>query len=296
MKKLKILLLALAATISLSAFADANDVTASYIGDLSRVVNGNGHNCNNNHKMSQGIGFYNTQNLQTNGWHAFVGPGDSGVGESWTSGNGSKGIMMGRMMVLPAGNYTLKFSAFGCTATNATNQIPSSPGDVVAFCTGQTDIDITNTTLGGNIFHDVEFTFDVTTPNTSIEFGIKKVADESYPDWCQIKSIKLYLNSTDISPIANDKVELWNQTFDGSDQSSDQNGTLQCNTWSTEGQSDGTNFMVPFIEDWVASGKTLSDQTISGSYTPTQKVYIKLPHGYVQSTKQEVQYLEQKYM
>lgn len=270
MRKLKLLFIALFALACMGAWAQ-KDVTASYIGDLGLVVQGS-HNCNNNHKMSQGIGFYNTQTLPNNGWHAFVAPGTSGVGESWTSGIGTKGIMMGRMMVLPEGEYTLKFSAFGTTATNASNTTASSAGDVVAFCTGETDIDITNTTVGGNTFHEVEFSINVTSANTPIEFGIKKVADESFADWCQIKDVKLYLNSTDIVPVDNNDASVWTRTFDGSGT----NGDNHCNTWSTEGQSDGSNFLVPFIEDWVASGNTLSDQTISSSYTPEKDGVYKV--------------------
>lgn len=36
------------------------------------------------------------------------------------------------------------------------------------------------------------------------------------------------------------------------------NGDLACNTWSTEGNSDGSSMTTPFIQDWVASGTSLS--------------------------------------
>lgn len=35
------------------------------------------------------------------------------------------------------------------------------------------------------------------------------------------------------------------------------NGELACNTWSTEGNSDGSGMTTPFIQDWVANGSTL---------------------------------------
>ena len=36
-----------------------------------------------------------------------------------------------------------------------------------------------------------------------------------------------------------------------------QNGELQCNTWSTEGNSDGSGMTTPFIQDWAPSGTAL---------------------------------------
>lgn len=35
------------------------------------------------------------------------------------------------------------------------------------------------------------------------------------------------------------------------------NGDIACNTWSTEGNSDGSGMTTPFIQDWVASGTAL---------------------------------------
>ncbi len=35
------------------------------------------------------------------------------------------------------------------------------------------------------------------------------------------------------------------------------NGDVACNTWSTEGNSDGSGMTTPFIQDWVASGTAL---------------------------------------
>ncbi len=246
------------------------DVTTSYIGDVTWIVKGGGHNhSSSNHKESDGIGWWNDQTL-LNGWHAFVAPdANGGAGESWTPGFGSAGVMMGRTMVLPAGNYTLSFDAFGCNATNSAD--PSTlpvAGDVVAFLTGKTDVDITNTSAAGDAtFHNVSFTFDVTTANTAYEFGIKKLADDSKIDWCQIKNVKLMLNSTDIYPVPNDNVNSF--TYSGTQ-------TWHTNTWSTEGQSDGSRFQVPFHELWVASGGKLDNATIEGTYTPTQTGVYKV--------------------
>ena len=42
------------------------------------------------------------------------------------------------------------------------------------------------------------------------------------------------------------------------------NGTLACNTWSTEGNSDGSGMTTPFIQDWVASGTPLAGGNAGG--------------------------------
>ncbi len=44
-------------------------------------------------------------------------------------------------------------------------------------------------------------------------------------------------------------------TFEGT-------GTWHTNTWSTEGQSDGTDMLTPFCEYWIGSGKVLADAKI----------------------------------
>lgn len=46
-------------------------------------------------------------------------------------------------------------------------------------------------------------------------------------------------------------------------------GTFHMNTWSTEGNSDGTEMRTPFIEDWVGKGNILSNQKY---YRNAQKV------------------------
>ena len=277
MKKLKLFLAALALTVGGVNVNAQTDVTASYVGDLSKIVNG--HSSNNgacsNHKLSNAVypqasAWWNDQTLPS-GWHAFQLNGSAY--ESWTPGIGSAGVMMGRTMNLPEGSYTLSFKAFGCTASNATTQTASSAGDVVAFCTGQENIDITNTTLGGNTFHDVSFTFTVTEANSTYSFGIRKVSDSSYSDWCQIKDVTLTLTSTNITPIENNVTTGWTQTFDSEES---KNGGYAANTWSVEGNSDGTNFLAPFNQIHIGSGNTLSDQTVSNSFTPTANGVYKM--------------------
>ncbi len=174
--------------------------------------------------------------------------------------------MMGRTMNLPEGNYTLSFEAFGCTSSNGQFQTASSAGDIVAFCTGKDNVDITNTTVGGNTFHTVSFTFDVTSANSTYEFGIRKVADESTSDWCQVKNVKLILNTTTITPIDNSVTTDWTQTFDNEE---NKVGDFSANVASIEGNKDGTNFLAPFLQVWRPSGNILSNQTISNTFTPT---------------------------
>ena len=48
---------------------------------------------------------------------------------------------------------------------------------------------------------------------------------------------------------------------------------LNYNDWSVEGQTDGSDYLVPFFEDWVADENSLAEKTISGSLTD-------LPNGY----------------
>jgi len=42
------------------------------------------------------------------------------------------------------------------------------------------------------------------------------------------------------------------------------NGDLACNTWSTEGNSDGSGMTTPFIQDWVGSGTPLAGGNAGG--------------------------------
>ena len=271
MKKLKLLFTTLALLVGGVISVNAGtDVTASYIGDLDLLAGNKGDPYG--HLESNGKGWWNNQTTGLSGWHAFVKNGDAY--ESWTSSFGGAGVMMGRTMVLPEGNYTLSFDAFACNATNSEdpNTMPSA-GDAVAFLTGKNNVDITNTaSAGNNTFHTVSFTFDVTTANTAYEFGIKKVADNSKIDWCQIKNVTLTLNSTNITPIANNTVNAFTYSLAG-EESKD---TWHTNTWSTEGQSDGTRFQVPFHELWKSSGDELLDATITGTYTPTANGVYKV--------------------
>ena len=262
MKKLKLLLAFCALLLGWSNASAQTDVTASYIGDLNAYSKGGWEgNCENNHQESAGNGWWNTQKSLSGG-HSFRN------GESWCPNVGTAGVMMGRTMVLPAGNYTLSFEAYGATSANATNATAPTAGDVKAFFSGSdTKYDVTNTTLDDATYHEVSYTFDVTTANTAYTFGIEKMSDDSKANWGRIQNVTLTLNSTDVFPVANNSVASF--TYDGSQ-------TWHTNTWSTEGQGDGSRFQVPFHELWVASGGKLADATIKGSYTPTETGVYKV--------------------
>lgn len=45
---------------------------------------------------------------------------------------------------------------------------------------------------------------------------------------------------------------------------STKNGSLACNTWSTEGNSDGSNMTTPFVQDWVGQGTPLAGGEVGG--------------------------------
>lgn len=63
--------------------------------------------------------------------------------------------------------------------------------------------------------------------------------------------------------------------------------SIYTNNWSTEGNTDGSNFTTPFIEDWVADANSLANTTISasvadlatGTYKVTAKVRLRLKNG-----------------
>lgn len=53
----------------------------------------------------------------------------------------------------------------------------------------------------------------------------------------------------------------------GGTQAKDFTTSLYINTWSVEGESDGTNFKVPFFEYWVADGESLAANLIQATVT-----------------------------
>ena len=267
MKKLKLMVVTCALMAGWSSAWAQTDVTASYIGDLNAYSNGGwAGSCENNHKETQGNGWWNTQ-TGLSGGHSFR------DGESWCPNVGSSGVMLGRTMVLPVGNYTLSFAAYGATTNNASDKTVPAAGDIKAFFSGsETKYDVTNTTLDDATYHTVSYTFDVTTDNTAYTFGVEKLSNESKANWARIKDVSLVLNSTNITPIANNSIAGLTYSLAAEETKND----WHTNTWSIEGQSDGTRFQVPFHELWTASGGKLLDATITGTYTPTQDGVYKV--------------------
>ena len=51
------------------------------------------------------------------------------------------------------------------------------------------------------------------------------------------------------------------------DEETEQWGTYHINTWSTEGNTDGTGFTVPFYEYWTGDGGVLAEKTITATLT-----------------------------
>lgn len=262
MKLKHVLASAVALLCSVATWAQV-DVTASYIGDLNAYVHGGWEgSCGNNHAESAGIGWWNTQKGLSGG-HSFRNL------ESWCPNVGSAGVMIGRTMVLPAGNYTLSFEAYGATTENAVDKTVPAAGDIKAFFSGSdTKHDVTNTVRDDATYHPVSYTFDVATDNTVYTFGVEKMNDGSRANWARVRNVVLTLNSTNVTPVANNDVSTF--TYSGTQ-------TWHTNTWSTEGQRDGTRFHVPFHELWVKrDGGTLADATIKASYNPTQTGVYKV--------------------
>ncbi len=79
-----------------------------------------------------------------------------------------------------------------------------------------------------------------------------------------------------IANVDGSSITNWTQAFTGEGST----GSHKCNTWSTEGASDGTGMLTPFIENWASKGNILSDQIVKhdtvkvapGAYRITAKV------------------------
>ena len=62
-------------------------------------------------------------------------------------------------------------------------------------------------------------------------------------------------------------------------------GPFYINTWSTEGESDGTNFVVPFFEYWTGDGNELNPQTMSANYVVEDPDYTYEVNAWVRLRK-----------
>ena len=54
------------------------------------------------------------------------------------------------------------------------------------------------------------------------------------------------------------------------------NGKFEVNTWSTEGQTDGSNMLIPFAQNWIAKGSTLTEVTMGYKLTGQQVGFYKV--------------------
>ena len=74
----------------------------------------------------------------------------------------------------------------------------------------------------------------------------------------------------------------------GETKAKDYDTALYINTWSSEGEGDGTNFLVPFFEYWTGDGESLAANTLSamltnvpeGEYTVTAWVRVRAKNGF----------------
>ena len=71
-----------------------------------------------------------------------------------------------------------------------------------------------------------------------------------------------------IAALAGTSVESWTKT--------NANGALAANTWSNEGDTDGSNMTKPFAQLWIGKGTALADGTISYTMTGQTPGYYKL--------------------
>ncbi len=71
-----------------------------------------------------------------------------------------------------------------------------------------------------------------------------------------------------IAALAGSAIKSWTTTTN--------NGNFEVNTWSTEGNSDGSGMTTPFMQNWIAKGTTLSDATMSYTLENQKAGYYKV--------------------
>lgn len=263
-----------------NAKAEDLDIT-SYLGNLNSFSNGGLANpCENNHDNEDAGAWWNSQNLPGSPAHSFR--TWASAYESWSPANGSSGVAIGRTVVLPAGNYTLTFKAFGGISSNASDtSTQPSPGDVVAFCTGMNNVDVTNTTINDGNFHDITFNFSVKENNTTCKFGLEKKSGKA--NWFQIQenSVSLVKHvNPGAAAAANKEVILaakgdatWlvvNPTFDenanGWSFSNDHETTAsQIDRYNGSSWRGGNNYYVDCNNRWYTITQTINNMP-AGTY------------------------------
>ncbi|MBQ2950247.1 MAG: hypothetical protein IJE12_04270 [Prevotella sp.] len=71
-----------------------------------------------------------------------------------------------------------------------------------------------------------------------------------------------------IAALAGSAIKSWTTTTN--------NGEFKVNTWSTEGNSDGSGMTTPFMQNWIASGTVLNDATMSYTLENQKAGYYKV--------------------
>ena len=74
--------------------------------------------------------------------------------------------------------------------------------------------------------------------------------------------------NTVVGPLKCNTIAEWTTTGN--------NGKFQVNTWSGEGNTDGSNMKTPFIENWIGSGTNLTNATMTHTVTGLTPGYYKV--------------------
>lgn len=250
--KRKLLLICVALLCAVGSWAQT-DVTDNYVGDVTFIIGSHDWkgNCTSTaHAQTAstaGAGYFNTQSF-TNEVHTFksnTANVTNGV-ESWSDNAKGEGYMLGRTIVLPNGQYTLKFTAL---ANNITNTVVKCGDTEQTFSAVQE-------------YEEHTFNLTVTAANATYNFGIYQ-KEGGTANWAVMGAITLTLNSSNVHPIPNNDNTGWS-------------GDVEVNTWSKEGNSDGTAFFTPFLQKWSASGSTLANGTYQNSYTPSESGFYRV--------------------
>ena len=82
-----------------------------------------------------------------------------------------------------------------------------------------------------------------------------------------LESALITYNAT-VAPLKGNDISQWTTTGN--------NGSFQVNTWSSEGASDGSGMLTPFIQNWIGKGTSLTDATMSYTINGLTPGYYKV--------------------
>ena len=71
-----------------------------------------------------------------------------------------------------------------------------------------------------------------------------------------------------VAPLKGNSIDGWTTTGN--------NGSFQVNTWSSEGNNDGSGLLTPFTQNWIGRGTNLTDATMSYTVTGLTPGYYKV--------------------